>query len=106
MGLTIDREQATIRFGQALVLARTDAVLPDEWIERTRRIGAARSKTFTPVVGTALLAKATDDAVDALSLREDESHKGYSARSVAKEVFVPCCVRAGIDIRNRGAEPL
>jgi hypothetical protein len=44
--------------------------------------------------------------VDAFSLREGESHKSYSARSLAKEVLVPCCVRAGIDIRNKGAEPL
>lgn len=106
MGLTIDRQQATIRFGQALVLARSDEPLPEEWLERSRKVGEATNMTFTPVLGTALLAKAMDDAVDALSLREDESHKGYSARSLAKEVLVPCCVRAGIDLRNKGAEPL
>jgi hypothetical protein len=106
VGLTIDRIQATERFGQALVLARSDTPLPEAWLERTRKVAGAQNATFTPVLGTALLAKATDDSVDALSLREDESHKGYSARSLAKEVLVPCCVRAGIDIRSKGAEPL
>ena len=106
MGLTLDKSRATERFAEALALARSTGKLPKEWIERTERVGSAKSATFTPVLGTALLAKATDDAVDALSLREDESHKGYSARSLAKEVLVPCCVRAGISIRNTGAEPL
>ena len=106
VGLTIDKRTATERFGDALALARSNDPLPDEWLERTRSVSRARNKTFTPALGTALLAKATDDAVDALSLREDESHKGYSARSLAKEVLVPCCVRAGIDIRNKGGEPL
>jgi hypothetical protein len=106
VGLNIDRQEATNKFGQALVLARSDTILPDEWISRTRMIGTAKSKTFTPVLGTLLLAKATDDAVDALSLRADAGHKGYSARSLAKEVLVPCCVRAGIDLRVTGMEPL
>ena len=106
VGLTIDKQLATERFGQALVLAHSDTPLPEEWLQRTREIGLAHNKTFTPVLGTALLAKATDRFVDAFSLREGESHKSYSARSLAKEVLVPCCVRAGIDIRNKGAEPL
>jgi hypothetical protein len=62
--------------------------------------------TFTPALGTALLARATDRHVDAFSLREDGSHKSYSARSVAKDVLVPGCKVAGIDIRTSGAEPL
>lgn len=106
MGLKIDRERAKIRFEEALVLARSATALPKEWLERSAKVALAKNMTFTPVLGTALLAKATDDAVDALSLREDESHKGYSARSLAKEVLVPCCVRAAIDLRNKGAEPL
>lgn len=107
MGLLIDRFEAKRRFATALVLAREEALeLPEEWLHRTFTVGRAKSRTFIAALGTALLAKATDDAVDALSLREDESHKGYSARSLAKEVLVPCCVNAGIDLRIRGAEPL
>lgn len=106
MGITLDKERATERFGRALVLARSDEELPSEWLERAARISTAANKTFTPMLGTALLARATDPEVDVHSLREDESDYGYSARSFAKEVLMPCCVRAGIDLRVRGSEPL
>lgn len=106
MGLLIRRDEAEAQFYAALYLARSSAPLPEEWLERAQRVGQARSKTFTPVLGTALLAKATDRRIDAFALRESAGHKGYSARSLAKEVLVPCCVREGIDIRNTGAEPL
>lgn len=106
MGITLDKERATERFARALVLARSDEELPSEWLDRASRVSAAASKTFTPMLGTALLARATDAEVDVHSLREDESEYGYSARSFAKEVLVPCCVRAGIDLRVRGSEPL
>lgn len=106
MGLTIDRRAASERFQRALELARGSTPAPGEWIERTRRLGLALNKTFIPMLGTALLAKATDRRIDALSLRESAGHKGYSARSLAKEVLVPCCAAAAIDIRSTGAEPL
>jgi hypothetical protein len=106
MGLRIDRKLAEKRFAEALKLARSTKRLPKEWLERTRRVGEAKSMTFTPALGTALLAKATDRRVDAFSLRDGESHKSYSARNLAKEVFVPQCVMAGVNIRTTGAEPL
>jgi len=106
MGITIGRHAAEEVFQRALHLARSDAELPAEWIERTDRVASSGNKTFTPVLGTALLAKATDRHIDAFSLREDGSHKSYSARSLAKDVFVPCCKVADIDIRTTGAEPL
>lgn len=106
MGITIDRRIAEEIFQRALRLARSDAHLPEAWIERTDRVSSSGSKTLTPALGTALLAKATDRHIDAFSLREDSGHKSYSARSLAKDVFVPCCKVAGIDIRTTGAEPL
>ncbi|MFG0316228.1 MAG: restriction endonuclease, SacI family [Planctomycetota bacterium JB042] len=106
MGITIDRKAAEQVFLQALRLARSKAELPEEWIEQTDRVASSTNKTFTPALGTALLAKATDRHIDAFSLREDGGHKHYSARSVAKDVFVPCCKVANIDIRTTGAEPL
>lgn len=105
MGITISRDKAIPVFRAALDLARSPEGLPDEWLARTRRVGEARSKTFTPVLGTVLLAKATDRRVDALALRESEGHRGYSARSLAKETFVPECNLAGIDLRSSGLEP-
>lgn len=106
MGLTIDKIAAERVFRKALKLARSKTSLPKEWLERTRKIGTSASKTFTPALGTALLAKATNRRVDAFSLREGEGHKSYSARNLAKEVLVPECVQAGVDIRTTGAEPL
>ncbi len=105
-GLTVSAEGAAERFEQALALARSATELPTEWLERSRRVGQAASSTFTPMLGTALLAKATDRRVDALALQQSASHRGYSARGLAKAVLVPLCVREQIDLRTKGAEPL
>lgn len=102
----MSKEAAREKFAAAIALARSKKKLPAEWIERTRVVGKASNKTFTPVLGTALLAKATNRHVDVFSLRASEGHKSYSARSLAKDVLVPCCVSEGVDIRNTGAEPL
>ena len=104
--LRIDKDLARECYASAFELAVSDAVLPAAWTEKTERISNASSKSFTPMFGTALLAKATNRQVDARALQVKGVHRGYSARSLAKDVFVPCCERAGIDIRTTGAEPL
>lgn len=106
MGITIDRRAAEDVFQRALRFARSDAEMSEDWVARTDRVATSKNKTFTPALGTALLVKATDRHIDAFSLREEGGHKSYSARSVAKDVFVPCCKVADIDIRTTGAEPL
>ncbi len=106
MGLTLDRTKATKQFDQAWEIAKSEANVPLQWTTAARQIGQMASATFTPLLGTALLAKATDARVDAFSLQASTSHKGYSARSLAKNVLVPRCVSEGIDLRTRGAEPL
>jgi hypothetical protein len=106
VGLAIDRAEAATRFAEALEIARSDAEVPEEWVARTERLHGAASGTFTPMLGTALLAKATDRRVDAFALQESASHKSYSARGLATSVLVPQCVLNGIDLRTRGAEPL
>lgn len=58
------------------------------------------------MLGTALLAKSVNHQVDAFALQASASHKGYSARSLAKDVLVVQSVLAGIDLRTEGAEPL
>jgi hypothetical protein len=106
MGLAVDRNKAALRFADAIALARSDAGLPEEWVGHTERMHAARSGTFTPMLGTALLAKATDRRVDAFALQEGAGHRSYSARGLATDVLVPQSVLSGIDLRTRGAEPL
>ncbi|MGW1760984.1 restriction endonuclease, SacI family [Streptomyces mirabilis] len=93
------------KFLEALALARSDEHLPSEWITRTRKVGQAKNGTNTPMLGTALLAKATNKLVNALAL-QTKVHRGYSARGVAKNVLVPACVEHEIDLRTTGAEPL
>jgi hypothetical protein len=106
VGLALDRAQAAARFAEALAIARSCAAVPDEWVKYTERMHAARSGTFTPMLGTALLAKATDRRVDAFALQEGASHRSYSARGLGHSVLVPQSVLNGIDLRTRGAEPL
>lgn len=106
MGLKLNKANAANKFEEALLLARSTEEVPERWTSIARSIGEMSSATFTPLLGTALLAKATDDRVDAFSLQTSTSHKGYSARSLAKDVLVPHCVTEQIDLRTRGAEPL
>ena len=105
MGLRVDKAVAAKLFAEALELAQSDSELPAEWLEHTARL-AGSSKTFTSMLGTALLAKATNRQVSAFALQKSEGHKGYSARTLAKDVLVPQCVMNGIDLRTGGAEPL
>jgi SacI restriction endonuclease len=106
VGLALDRAQAAARFSQALALARSATPVPQEWVKHTERMHDARSGTFTPMLGTALLAKATDRRVDAFALQEGAGHRSYSARGLATAVLVPQAVLNGIDLRTGGAEPL
>jgi hypothetical protein len=97
---------AGARFDEALELAHSESPLPEEWLHRARLVGEAPSQTFTPMLATALLAKATNPMIDPFSLKVRQHPRAYSARSLCKDVLVPRCVDAGIDIRTTGAEPL
>jgi hypothetical protein len=106
MPVQLDYDVARRRFAEALDLAKSEAVLPEKWAEHTRAVAAAGSKTFTPVLGTALLAKATDAKADALSLKVRDHPRAYSARALAKDVLVPCATMARVNLRTEGPEPL
>jgi len=67
---------------------------------------AAPSKTYTPALGTALLAKATDPVIDPLSIKETYSERAYSQRTLCHALLVPAAVEYGFSIRNTGREPL
>jgi hypothetical protein len=82
MGLRIDKKRARRQLERALELAGSDAVLPADWLERTERVSRFEDKTCLVVLGTALLATATDDAVDALTLKARAGNKAYSARGL------------------------
>jgi hypothetical protein len=106
VGVTLDQERALSLLNQALAMAQEEDALPAVWLDRATQVGAAQSKSFTPMLGTALLAKATDDHVSALALKEGAGHTAYSARGLAHGVLVPFANRHGINLRTTGAEPL
>lgn len=106
MPIQLDVYISRERFGKALTLACSDASLPTEWLERTRKVGQSPSKTFTVMLGTALLAKATDSRIDPFSLKTRNHRSAYSARSLCKDVLVPCAVDAGVHLGTTGREPL
>jgi hypothetical protein len=58
------------------------------------------------MLGTGLLARATDNHIDALSLKETSGDSAYSARGLCHNVLVPASVEFGFDIRTTGREPL
>ncbi|MFA4964369.1 MAG: restriction endonuclease, SacI family [Thermoleophilia bacterium] len=106
MGLTIDKKRARKQLERALTLARSDTPVPSAWTERTERVAQFEDKTCLVVLGTALLATATDDAVDALTLKARAGNKAYSARGLAHDVLVPAAINHGFDLRTTGREPL
>ncbi len=106
MGVRLDYTLAEERLNAALELATSNEELPEEWLERAARVGLSNSLTFTPMLGTALLAKATDDHVSALALKEGAAHNAYSARGIGHKVLVPFAQRHHINLRTTGAEPL
>lgn len=106
MGITLDKNRARFVLARSLVVARSDAAVPEEWTSRTATVSGAPSMTFVPMLGTALLAKATNPQIDARSLAASSGETGYSARGLCKDVLVPFAIEHRIDIRNRGREPL
>ena len=106
MGLMIDKKRARAQLDRAIALAQSDAPLPADWLERTERMGTFEDKTCLVVLGTALLATATDDSVDALTLKSRAGNKAYSARGLAHGVLVPASIDHRFDLRTTGREPL
>jgi hypothetical protein len=106
MPIKLDYELALRRFAEALALARSDATLPLAWVGYAEKLSQSPAKTFPVMLGTALLAKATNPRVDPFSLKTRKIPNAYSARSLCKDVLVPCAVEARINLGTTGREPL
>lgn len=87
-------------------MAQSGQELPSEWIKRTETVACFEEKTCLVALGTGLLATATDDTVDPLTLKSRAGNRAYSARGLAHEVLVPASVEFGFDLRTTGREPL
>lgn len=105
-GISLDLNRARERLQRAIALAETDQGLPEEWVRRAVLVGEAKALTYTPMLGTGLLARATNDQVDALALKKTSGERAYSARNLSHNVLVPAARDRGFDIRNTGREPL
>lgn len=107
MPISIDYDVAEQIVLDALALANGTDRLPVEWISHARTVFGLESKTWTPAFATFLLAKATNDGIDTLSLKAEEGvSNAYSARGLCHKILVPAAVKHGFSIRNTGREPL
>ncbi len=88
-----------------MTVAESEAELPPIWVDRVNRIAESPSKTYVAALGTALLAKATDPSVDALTVKTKAGPNAYSMRGVAK-VLVEGASLYGFHLGRTGPEPL
>lgn len=105
MGITIPSERLSLVLERAIALAESDAKLPQLWVERTERIAACPSKSYVAALGTALLARASDPHVDALSVKFKAGPNAYSMRGVVR-TLVQKAPLYGYHLGRTGPEPL
>ena len=110
MGIVINRKLARQILLEEGASDSSGAPSPDDWLQRIRAFSDAcvdSSKTHIAMLGTALLAKATDLRADAFAVKEGGATAGaYSVRSLGHGVLVPCAPALGINLGVTGREPL
>jgi hypothetical protein len=106
LGKQMDKVHARRQLAAAVEWALSDRPVPERWTQLTWSMDRAPSKTYTPALGTALLAKAVDASVDALSIKEGYSENAYSQRTLCHTILVPAAVEYSFSLRNTGREPL
>ena len=109
MGIRLSKDQALRILIRAHSMAADPSVeLPEHWADVTRQIGDSPSRTFVAGLGAALLAKATDDRVDPLSIKAAYSDRAFSLRTLCHGVLVPHSRKADppYHLGVTGREPL
>lgn len=113
MSIALDHARAkTILFEEGAAARRGDTTaLVDAWRDRVMGLGAlcphGRSSTVVAALGTAILAKATDQRVDVFALLDrGEAPDSYSARSLADGVWARHRAELDVDLGANGANPL
>lgn len=103
----VDYEAAGSVLEDALAHAIDQKSVPVEWVSYARSVFALDAKTWTPALGTILLAKSVNSQIDTMSLKVDPKNDySYSARTLCHKVLVPAAVEHNFSIRNTGREPL
>ncbi|WP_060915351.1 restriction endonuclease, SacI family [Microbacterium oleivorans] len=105
--MSLDYQAAEQTLLEALAIAKSDVRLPVEWTSHARAVFDLDAKTWTPAFVTLLLAKATNDRIDTMSLKASEGNPtAYSARGLCHKIVVPAAAEYGFSIRNTGREPM
>ncbi|MGI3222650.1 restriction endonuclease, SacI family [Streptomyces sp. GTA36] len=101
--LDVARQTLNEAFGQAVEAPS----LPEAWLHLSRSLRQEEApRTYTPALGTALLARTCDEAVDPRSIKETHNARSYSARILCHRVLVPASVELGFNLKTTGMEPL
>lgn len=107
MGIAISKILASgvLKSAYAEALSRDD--LPEYWIFLAQTLREEKApRTYTPALCTALLARACDESVDPLSIKEKFSDRSFSLRTLGHSILVPISVELGFDLKATGREPL
>lgn len=84
MPIRLRAEELAHVLERAYALAISKQTLPSTWIERAERLGESPSVAFIAAVGSVLLAKATNPAIDALVIQSREGSAGaFNLRAAA-----------------------
>jgi hypothetical protein len=105
MGITIPRQKLELTLERAVAHAESKEQLSKIWQERVERIAGCPSQSYVAALGTALLAKAADERIDALSVKYGAGPTAYSMRGVVK-VLVEKATLYGYHLGRKGPEPL
>jgi hypothetical protein len=82
--VTLAKEDLQQTLERAYLLAISDRQLPGVWMARAEQLAESPSVGFIAAVGSVLLAKATDDAIDALVIQTQEGSPGaFNLRAAA-----------------------
>lgn len=106
--MLVDKQVALRILEEEVEAAKSDAA-PEAWIALIKKLEIAcggDNLTFFAALGTAMLAKATNPAIDVHALKSSVSERGYSARTVCQHVLAAYAPKYGIDLGVTGREPL
>lgn len=106
MSIKISPAAARQRLEAAFEWAESEESVPELWLDLALQAFQMSAKTYVPALGTALLARATDDRIDPLSIKASYGSNTYSLRGLCHEVLVPAARQLGFSIRNTGREPI
>ena len=105
MGITIPKKKLEQTLEEAVSRAEGQEQLSPAWERRVLEIGVCPSQSYVAALGTALLAKAADPRIDALTVKAKVSPSAYSMRGVVK-VLVEKAPLYRYHLGRKGPEPL